>query len=178
MIYQYYDEGLKKSQTFSENSRKKLLLAYGLYREYGISDTGIIRNSFGKPTLKKNPEVFISIAHTKESSVLVISKTRVGVDLEKIRPYRCEAANRVLNEDELKDLRMKTEKDKYFFRLFTLKECYIKALGCGFSYPVKTLYFHVDHHGKVISNRPYATFFTRENEKGYLLSICHLKNNK
>ncbi len=178
MIYQYYDQGLKKSSSFTEKSRVRLLLAYGLYREYGIKKSAIIRNSFGKPMLKENPELFISLSHTKGSSALIISKRRVGIDLEKVRPYRKAAADKVLHENELRELQRKTEKDIAFFQLFTLKESYIKALGCGFSYPVKTLCFHVDDQEIVTSNRPYAIFQTRGDEKGYRLSICRLKGEE
>lgn len=178
MIYQYYDGGLEKKSSFNAKSRGKLLLAYGLYKGYGIKNSEIIRNSFGKPMLKEHPHLFISITHTQGSSAVMIAKHRVGIDLEKVRPYRHEAAARVLNDKELQDLSNKTDQDTAFFQLFTLKESYIKALGCGFSYSVKTLFFQVDLQGNVTSNRPYASFKVRDDQKGNLLSICQFNNRE
>lgn len=175
MIYSYYDEGLKKKSTFTEKSRRKLLLAYGLYREYGIKDSRVIHNSFGKPMLKEYPDLFISFTHSKKASAVIISKKRVGIDLEKVRPHRKEAASRILHEKEQMDLAKSKDQDVAFFQLFTLKESYIKALGCGFSYPVKTLNFKVNEKSSITWNKTGAKFILKEDTRGHILSICHLR---
>ncbi|NLB21604.1 MAG: 4'-phosphopantetheinyl transferase superfamily protein [Clostridium sp.] len=178
MIYQYYNLGkgnLGKNHLMDKNRRSKLLLAYGLWKEAGIISPKIIRNSFGKPMIKDHSTLFISSTHSESSSALMISNRRVGIDLERIRPYREVAAKRVLNSEELENLSKKQDRDVGFFQLFTLKESYIKALGCGFAYPVKKLSFYVDPKGRIQSNRPHASFYQREDSMGFLLSICLLK---
>lgn len=178
MIYQYYTfekSNLEKENQMDKMRRSKFLLAYGLWRTARITSPKIIRNSFGKPMIKNHSALFISLTHSEGSSAMMISNQRVGIDLEKIRPYRKEAAKRVLNPQELEDLSRKEDEDLGFFQLFTLKESYIKALGCGFAYPVKKLSFYVDPRGRIKSNRPHASFYQREDSMGFLLSICMLK---
>ncbi len=173
MIYSCYFEGADLITRERQSEVAEELLRIGLKREYGIHEDEVIRNRSGKPSLKENRSIQISISHCDNAVTVILSKKRVGIDIEKVRSFNASAAGRILSSIELEELKMSSRKDAAFFRYWTLKESYIKALGCGFSYPVKKLRITFTEE-KIISNRPYAEFHTMEGRNGYITSVCHL----
>lgn len=150
------------------------LLRMGLQNEYGICKDEVLRNASGKPSLFINRHIHISISHCTHGVTVILSKNRVGIDIEPVRSFDPYAAKRILGEEELKDLYESPDRNKTFFRYFTLKESYIKALGCGFSYPVKSLKLSI-LNDQVTSNLPLAVFHLLEGNTGYITSVCHLR---
>jgi 4'-phosphopantetheinyl transferase len=65
--------------------------------------------------------------------------------------------------------------DREFFRYWTLKESYVKALGCGLSYPVKELHVEVSRDGEAVSNKPGAAFRLVEELPGVVIGLCWLR---
>jgi 4'-phosphopantetheinyl transferase len=98
-------------------------------------------NPNGKPflaTSKGRPELFFNLAHSQEMGLFGFSKVgELGVDVERIKdPYDGEKlAGRYFSSQESAYLSSVAEKEKArtFFRLWTLKEAYLKAMGLGFS---------------------------------------------
>lgn len=95
-------------------------------------------NEFGKPVLRlDNGTVSFSITHACTFSVVAVtSDATLGIDAEKVDgdrikhlPIDCFTAK------EQRHLNATPEKTRHFdfFRLWTLKEAYSKALGLGFS---------------------------------------------
>lgn len=175
MIYSCYSEG-KDLITHERQSKVAVeLLRIGLMAEYGIVEDEMIRSLSGKPSLLINRDIKLSIAHCRCAVTVILSKSPVGIDIERVRRFSPHAAKRVLSEEELAALYEKSKVEDSFFRYWTLKESYIKALGCGFSYPVRN--FHVSIKGEQIeTNRPFACFHILEGKTGFITSICHLRH--
>lgn len=107
------------------------------------SDTAISKNRYGKPSLAEYPEVKYNISHADGICACIVSEYECGIDCEPVRQYRPNVLKRAFSESE-RDMIEKAdtdERDLLFFRLWTLKEAYIKAIGTGLSYPMKNADF-------------------------------------
>jgi 4'-phosphopantetheinyl transferase len=154
------------------------LLSYGLFKEKGIiyRDEPVIRNPWGKPGLKNYPEIQYNISHSKNCAVCVISDQHiVGIDVEKVRPFNPSAASKVCSPQELKSIYSKNDADREFFRYWTLKESYIKAVGMGISYPMKSVNFQIGTNGEILSHMPGCSFLLMEDINGFVTAVCYKK---
>jgi 4'-phosphopantetheinyl transferase len=85
--------------------------------------------------------VMFNLSHSAEVALLAFTRRRrIGVDVELIRPdiELDRIARRFFSEREQKELSTKKDEDKAsaFFRCWTRKEAYIKAVGDGLSLPL------------------------------------------
>ncbi len=113
---------------------------YGIdYR--GAADLRIGR--LGKPELAEYPGVFFNLTHCDGAAACVVSDRLCGIDAEKVRSLKPNVMRRAFSERECAAVERAPEKlkDLVFFRIWTLKESYVKALGTGISYPLKTAGF-------------------------------------
>lgn len=174
MIYVMYSRGQGLDGRNSQSKAALWLLSRGLDAEYGIrSRPVLIRNSFGKPSLSGNSRIHIGIAHCRGAVATILSDSPVGIDIEEVRPFDVRTARRVLGERELDELLRSGDPDRSFFRYWTLKESYVKALGCGLSYPLKNLEFRFGGDGSIQTNVN-ASFKLREGPEGFILAVCRL----
>jgi 4'-phosphopantetheinyl transferase len=98
-------------------------------------------NEYGKPFLKGNYGLHFNVSHSEDWIVCAIDNKPVGIDIEKVRPVDLlEIASQLFSDEEYKTLIVKSPEDRqrFFFDLWTLKESYIKAVGTGFSIPLKS----------------------------------------
>ncbi|MGN0613359.1 MAG: 4'-phosphopantetheinyl transferase family protein [Porcipelethomonas sp.] len=100
--------------------------------------------SYGKPYLKNSDNIFFNISHCTGLAAAVIENCEAGIDAENIRQWHPRVAKRVFSERELTVLDSSDDKDEMFFRIWTLKESFVKAIGIGISYPLKTCEFIID----------------------------------
>ncbi|PYE48916.1 4'-phosphopantetheinyl transferase superfamily protein [Paenibacillus barcinonensis] len=97
------------------------------------------RNAYGKPCLVHNPHVPFNVSHSGDWIALIAGGTaEVGVDVEKIAPIDLQIAERFFSPQENAYLAaMPADQQNHtFYRLWTLKESYIKAIGTGLSLPL------------------------------------------
>lgn len=104
-------------------------------------------NRYGKPYLKDNhkiPGIFFNMSDSGGFVFYGISKDcEIGVDIEKIRPVVSleRLARRQLTQNELMIFQKQHENKKsgFFFKYWTRKESFLKAIGKGLSIPMKTI---------------------------------------
>lgn len=100
-----------------------------------------VLNEFGKPSLAQDPSLHFSLSHSEDQAVLAMSDTlMVGADIELMRTFehldlarRFFCANEIAAIESLPD---PAERRQAFFRIWTLKEAVVKALGKGLSIPL------------------------------------------
>ena len=68
------------------------------------------------------------ISHTENLVVCTVAENRVGIDIEKIRPYSDKLAKRITNDKEYEYINKSAEK---LIEIWTLKEAIIKRDGKG-----------------------------------------------
>jgi len=177
LIYTCYSDG-KDLRTYARQKEvARSLINYGLLHEYGITDEEIVKSPLGKPGLKKERNIKLSISHCEGAVVVVIAEHEVGIDVERVRKFEREAARRILTEREWSVLsQAKENPDELFFSYWTLKESYVKALGAGLTYPLKNISFTI-LNDRILSNKPWAKFYVVSNCEKYIISVCHLHSN-
>lgn len=88
-------------------------------------------NENGKPMLEGYN---FSISHSGDTLAIATSKRQVGVDIEKVFPYKQKIARFIANNDELKKLDKAKNKSLALTKLFVQKEAAIKCLGLNLSH--------------------------------------------
>jgi len=95
----------------------------------------------GKPALADSSELRFNASHSHGLALYAVATERdVGIDIELIRPRVAEEkiAERFFRPAEAASLRTlpKEKQAEAFFRIWTRKEAYIKAVGTGLSMPL------------------------------------------
>lgn len=177
----YEAENSAKTARRLEHSLGLKLLKAGLMDQYrlevSVSDSAIGRGPHGKPYLTGHPEIHFNISHCEGLVVCGFGGTELGIDVERIRPYRENVVRKVLSERERETFGKMAleEKTEYFFRLWTLKESYVKAVGCGITVPLSEIEFCLNHAGKIGCSIPGVDFWQKKTDSGRILSVCVLK---
>ena len=104
---------------------------------------------FGKPRIAEQFQRFdidFSLAHTRGLvAAALVSSGIIGVDVEKIDPAKADfaVAQNYFAAPEIEILRAASasERATCFFRLWTLKEAYLKAIGTGLGTPLDSFAF-------------------------------------
>ena len=131
---------VKKNQLMSlrlEKDKNASLSAYLLLKkalkanDIEISNYEYVVSEKGKPSLFYCPYQF-SISHTDGLCVVAISIDEVGVDVEKIKPYRLKI-ERIFTPLDCEFINGSEQKERTFYQIWTSKEAYVKALGTGLS---------------------------------------------
>lgn len=104
-------------------------------------------NDYGKPIIsKRNNQVTVNfnISHSVEMGIIAITKTElVGIDIEKI--INLDDIDNIINlcfsdyEISMISELNTYDKLKMFYKIWTGKEAFIKAIGMGFSFNVKNI---------------------------------------
>ncbi len=141
-------------------------------------DLRIEKGKYGKPYLAEYPDVRYNISHAESIAACIVSDSECGIDCEKVNKLREGVLRRAFSEKEREMISSaeEDERDLLFFRLWTLKESYIKAIGTGLSYPLETAEFLLNS-GKFHTNIKgwhFRQYILRENK--YVVSICEKSN--
>jgi len=100
-------------------------------------------NEHGKPLLI-DENLHINLSHAKSAVVAGFSKTPIGVDVEFIREkYPKIVCKRVFTPTEIKQIENADSPTLAFFKFWTLKESYVKCIGQGLTFPLKTVEFQI-----------------------------------
>ena len=155
--------------------------AHRLLREclkpYGIDyteNTAVEYGELGKPSLKERPDIHYNVSHAEGIAVAVSGKKECGVDAESVRAYRPNVIKRAFSEREktLIEATPEEERDLLFFRLWTLKESYVKAIGIGVSYPMNTVEFSFEGDRIVTDVEGYSFRQYILGGGAYVVSVC------
>ncbi len=180
----------KKAMSFKFPKGKMQSLGVGLLLQMACRDAGfegadnhIAYGENGKPYLADFPEVHFNLSHSGERVMCVISPFEVGCDVEIIKGDRGKLAERFFKPEEsawIKHFETLETQSEAFYRLWTLKECYMKVTGRGLSLMPDMFALHMDelenvtlfHEGK----RPEYSFREIDLHDGYRYAYC-IKND-
>lgn len=122
-------------------SAKRLSLGAGVVLEYGLRMLTMYYGEFdygygrkGKPYIIGYEDIFFNISHSGKYAICAFSDMELGADIEKIRDVKEGVIQTVATQNEKDRLSNMSveEKKSEFFRMWTIKESYMKALGVGF----------------------------------------------
>lgn len=113
--------------------------------EKGVEAPQFHYGSCGKPSLVGG-ELHFNLSHAGEYVLLALSEYPVGVDIELPRKISDGVAEMVYTDEERLWIEHQSDKEFAFFRLWTLKESYIKAIGRGLQKALQEFSFTVSEN--------------------------------
>lgn len=141
-------------------------------------------NAYGRPHVVTHPKMSFNISHTSGLIALAIAREgEFGVDVERLSTGRVtpQLAEYCFAASERAALRATSTIgfDEEFFRYWTLKESYVKALGTGLSIGLDTFSFDLRNVGSIEFTPPVGSadvsiprFCLLRPFSGYLCAIC------
>ena len=148
---------LKRAAAFKfDRDRRRFLIAHGLTRIVLGSILGIPpaavrfrREPEGKPQLDEDySDVRFNLSHSGERAVLAVTNGReVGIDLEQEHQLEVLAFARLFfspGERLALEITPPAERLRAFFKVWTRKESFIKAIGSGLSFPLAGFHVSLD----------------------------------
>lgn len=126
-------------------------------------------NAYGKPMLTDG-DLHISLSHTADFVVCAVGDRELGVDAEKPRAYREALVRRFFCPEEQAFLRSSPDPDEDFTLLWTLKESYLKALGCGLNRPLDSFCVCMEPEPRLVGDTD--TGFWHTKLKDTYISLC------
>lgn len=128
-----------------------------------------------KPYFSGGKPFFFNISHSGRYVVCAVSESPCGVDIEEIASADRLLVESVCSDNEKKYLLSFTDGDydREFFRLWTLKESYVKYVGEGLYMELKSVSFADDSCKLINRNEDKDLFFFSDFfPEGYVLSVC------
>lgn len=127
-------------------------------------------NQYGKPLLSDSGVQF-SISHSGDCVAVGMSEDgEIGVDAETLGPMPGIVMRKVFTPNEIAWVNGSDEPDTAFFKLWTLKEAYIKALGVGMSYRLHDVEFTLTGDAVTCSDGSFVC--STHTVNGHQISVC------
>lgn len=167
---------LIKKSDFSEinkitsRQRKKEILASRILLKNMYADLKIKYNKYGAPTVENNK--FISISHSKKFVTIILSRIKVGIDIQEINDKALNAVSKFINLANSNQI-SKNEATL----VWSCKECIYKWYQKGsvnFLNDIKIHSFKIKEKGKITANfkNQEFTLFYRKLQNHFLVYVC------
>jgi 4'-phosphopantetheinyl transferase len=131
------------------------LLEYAVSRLYriGVPELSRDKGKYGKPCFRIHPEVRFNISHSGDLVICAVSDFEIGIDIqEKSRMNTDRIAKKVMSPVEHKKYLESSERQDFFYRVWVMKESYVKWTGDGITRELHSLpmngwhqFLYVDH---------------------------------
>lgn len=142
---------LRREESRQESLRAGLLYVYAL-EQWGVDPASVVTIlPAGKPVLAGRKDVFFSLSHSGNWAMCAVSNKPVGADIQRLRPVKSTMARRLHTQEQAWLEATPPEAwEPEFFRLWTRKEAWVKAVSEGdmlslsavdVIHPVTGLYF-------------------------------------
>lgn len=149
----------------------ELMIRSEISKALGIPRSSIefCYNEYGKPFLpflKGGSDYFFSVSHSGD--LVAFSggaASAVGVDIQIAERVDHRIAERFFTSEEYAAICAAPSPEREFFRIWTLKEAYVKMLGTGMATPFNSFNVLTDDFAKISFSRDFGEFF---------LSVCSL----
>lgn len=137
----------------------------------------------GKPSLRNKSPIYFNLSHSRDMVVYAFSfDHELGVDIEYMREQKnlegmIRHVGSLQEQEELKSLN-ETEAYDAFYRLWTRKEAFIKAVGQGLSMGLRSIHIGTRASSSPISveykNEYLSEWFLQDINppRGYKLALC------
>lgn len=174
-----------KADRFIFEKDKRLSVAAGALLQYALKmenarEPSVNITPNGKPYLVGEDDLYFNLSHSEDMVMCAISEKEVGCDVEKKAELDYSVAKYVMTEYELDRIygqKNYTEQQEMFYRLWTLKESYMKATGLGIQLEPKSfgIIARMDKV-KVVPPVDEREFYFKEYfiNDGYCYSCCSL----
>lgn len=147
------------------------LAAFGLRER----DMSYGRTADGKPFFRNAPDIHFSISHSSSKVAVALSDREVGCDIERMDDIDMAVGERFFSREEYLSAMASEDCLRAFYRCWTLKESYLKAVGKGLALPPES--FTVDPVSGTVkfaegSDDRFA-FLSPSSFDGYECALCY-----
>lgn len=183
------DERRKKSERYLYTKDierclvSEALLIYLLKEKYLMKNKDIIFSfsQYGKPFLKGSKLEF-NISHSGDWIVCTIADNPVGVDVEIIQFLDFKSIYRTFSKEEIlyfSDLDL-AQTENLFFKLWTLKESFVKYNGKGLIYPFDSFSIDITNLSIFIDDSDIedVSFYSKKLDDEHWYAICYHSNEE
>ena len=140
---------------------------------YGRTWDEIFYGENGKPQIEG---FYFNLSHSEDMVICAVSDTgNIGCDIEKIKEAPLKVADRHFCKTECMHLYNLPEeqRDEEFYRIWTLKESYMKMTGDGIKLGLDKFYFTFDEIVKAHQNGTSCECYIKEYMiPGYKIAVC------
>ncbi len=152
------------------------LINKGLSENYGLCEKNMkyILNAHSKPYFRDYPDIFFNVSHSGDLCIACFSDNEIGCDVQKMDKADLSLARRFFSEDELAYIENSDDKNSAFYRIWTLKESFIKAVGKGLSIPLNNFSFLITDKDISVhqTENSYHYHFTHYFKNEYSVAVC------
>jgi 4'-phosphopantetheinyl transferase len=157
----------------------RLLTNYSLCKfGYPLSRQIFSKNPFGKPYLVGGNHHF-NISHSKNRIACIVDDFETGIDIEYMRTRRTDVSSTLADVEcsQLTKYKGIDTQQVVFYKIWVIKESYIKSIGQGLSCPLKSFGVIIHENGSILLERydsslPVKYFRFYEIGKEYCCAIC------
>lgn len=138
----------EKAARLRSPEAKRLSLCAGallsdMLRDRGVADAELAfaEGEHGKPYLPRRPDVQFSLSHSGTRAMCAVADRPVGCDIQLVAPRSLRVAERCFSAEERRvifDAPSEADRQAMFFRIWTLKESFVKCLGMGLALPLNS----------------------------------------
>lgn len=139
------DERREKADRFRFRKDRNLSIGAGLLLQYALRQAGMTQapvfcfGANGKPYLQNRPDLFFSLSHSGHFALCAVSGAQIGCDIEQVRDCELALAKRFFTAGEYAAIAaqptLQAQTDR-FYRIWTLKESFLKCTGLGLQLPL------------------------------------------
>lgn len=171
---------LKKAKNYKNEDDRKLSILSSLLLDKALKkhdlserDMKYTFNAYGKPYFSNAEDLHFSISHSGEYAMVVLSDKEIGCDIQQIKNINLSIADRFFTAEEKKYVKCTED----FFRIWTLKESFIKAIGKGLALPLNSFSIKGLDSDKPYCeyNRELYEFKEFDKMTGYCIAVCEVK---
>jgi 4'-phosphopantetheinyl transferase len=150
------------------------LLGYALRRLYGLDVRALDQRVTpeGKPYFDGPQAPHFSISHSHAMALCALHGAPVGADVERVRRVRDALARRIMSDAEYAAYLASPDPVRFFFRIWTLKESFVKQTGLGIAQDLKKLEFSMDEALHVTFSAPGYAFRLYDLPGNYQACAC------
>lgn len=172
-------ERRKKAEHYVKEEDKRRSVAASLLLSFALdkkihADWQFRYNQYQKPFLKG--ERCFNISHSGDYVLLALGNKDLGVDIECHKSYDYERLAKVsFAIEEQVYINNSLQKESDFYKLWTLKESFMKAHGTGFHLPSKQFYFTFPQDNSIALHTSIPntyTFTVLDCVSGYTIAVC------
>lgn len=163
----------------------EVLLKYILSKHYDVlwNEIKFEYNEFGKPFLVGREDIWFNISHSGDWIICGVSNAPIGVDVEHISNDILDIAKRFFTIEEYRYIQgqVPDKQNEAFFKIWTLKESYIKCVGKGLTIPLESFSINlfndlIQLYIEGILSSSY-TFVSEKLDEDYYMAICVKSND-
>ena len=156
IFFSYYEKlSAKRRQKIDGYRMKKdkmLSLGAGILIDKGLETFGlreanvrIAEGKYGKPYFPDYPDIHFNVSHSKKMVIAVFADVEVGCDIEYVDSVDLKLAKRFFCKPEYEFImgHEEQERKEAFYRIWTIKESFMKAVGSGMTLPMDKFYVKI-----------------------------------